>query len=131
MANELILVVDDDATVRKLVTGILKQSGYRVLDTGDPEEGLSLAREVSPDEAVLDIRMPRLNGLNLCQMIRDHQDTRNTPVLLLTALDDNMSRLRGFVSGGNCYVKKPVRAKNLLTAIHTALATRMLKELRV
>ena len=129
MASELILVIDDDAMVRKLVTGMLKQSEYQVLATGDPEEGLSLAREVSPDVVVLDIKMPRLNGFDLCQMIRGHQDTKNIPVIFMTALDDNMSRLCGFVSGGVCYLKKPFQPKELLIAIHTALATGVLEEI--
>ena len=124
MAGELILVVDDEANVRDIVTYFLEAEGYRVTATGDPDEALVQAREEKPDLALLDIMMPRMDGFDLCQMIRDHAETREIPVIFLSALGDPVSRMRGRVSGAVTHLQKPFRKQAVLEAVRFALESR-------
>ena len=121
MAEKRVLVVDDEENVREILAHFLKSAGYELVSTGDPEEALLVARKTIPDVILLDVTMPRMDGFDLCQMLRSHPDTEKIPVVFLTALGDDVSRARGRVSGGTLYLQKPFTKKLVLDAVATAL----------
>ena len=130
MAGELILVVDDEENIRDIVAHILKSAGYKPVVTGDPEEALSIAREVTPGVILLDVMMPRMDGFDVCQMLRDHADTEKVPIVFLTALGHDVSKERGRVSGGTLYLQKPFTKETVLSAVGEALGFRQKEKKR-
>ncbi|MHC4608564.1 MAG: response regulator [Planctomycetota bacterium] len=124
MAGERVLVVDDEQYILDVLEHFLEAAGYKVTTTEDPEEALSLAREQAPDAVLLDILMPRMDGFDLCQMLRDHPQTKDVPIVFVTALGDEVSRMRGRVSGGTAYLQKPFTKSEILEAVHAAVTAR-------
>ena len=124
MSGERILVMDDNERVRDILSHILESAGCKPFATGDPNEALLVARKESPDLALLDGMMPSINGFDLCQMLRDHSETSDIPVVFVTALGDDVSRARGQVSGGMIHVYKPFKKEDVLGAVQMALKGR-------
>lgn len=124
MAKPTLLVVDDEPHIRDILEFFLREAGYEVVSTGDPEEALACARRGEPDLVLLDVLMPRLDGFDLCQMLRAHAATAAVPVVFLTALGDEVSRERARVSGGARYLQKPFTREEVLEAVRAALASR-------
>lgn len=124
MTKHTILVVDDEANIRDILEFFLKEAGYEVASTGDPDEALALAREGGPDLVLMDVMMPRMDGFDLCQMMHTHAGTAGIPVVFLTALGDDISRECAKVSGGSFYLQKPFTREEVLEAVRRALAAR-------
>jgi len=126
-----ILAVDDDAIFLKLLTSILREAGYDAVTTAESAahalETLTAA-ETPFDCFLLDIKMPGMDGIELCGEIRTHADYALTPILMLTALADDRSIERAFKAGANDYVTKPLRGLELGSRIRLAA---QLQELRV
>src|SRR3954451_18219576 len=99
----LVLVADDDDDIRSLVSFRLQRSGYRVLVASDGEEALALALEHTPDVAVLDVMIPKLDGDEVTTRLREQEATRSIPVILLTARAQEADVTRGFESGADDY----------------------------
>jgi DNA-binding response OmpR family regulator len=116
--KQTILVVDDHASVRTLVTDYLEEQGYRVLAASDGGEGLQVARRARPDLVLLDIMMPGLDGLGFLQAYRrDHI----APVILLTARVEETDKVIGLELGADDYITKPFGMKELLARVRAAL----------
>ncbi|WWR48407.1 response regulator transcription factor [Roseovarius sp. S88] len=113
-----ILIVDDDPQIREVLRIALRQDGYDVSEAGDGAEGLAKARNGKADLIVLDIGMPEMDGLEVCRRLRTEY---NTPVLFLTARDDEIDRVLGFELGGDDYVTKPFSPRELLARIRAIL----------
>jgi DNA-binding response OmpR family regulator len=109
--GERILVVDDDADVRGLVRTLLERDGAVVREAVDGREALRLLYEVRPDLVVLDVSMPDLDGWQTLERIRDLSEV---PVLMLTARDNELEKVRGLQSGADDYVTKPFGRQELL-----------------
>ena len=92
MANEKILVVDDDANICELLRLYLTKEGYQVTTAGDGEEGLEKFNQIKPDMVLLDVMMPRMDGLEVCRRIRK---AGNTPVMMLTAKGETFDKVLG------------------------------------
>ena len=90
MANEKILVVDDDANICELLRLYLTKEGYQVTTAGDGEEGLEKFNQIKPDMVLLDVMMPRMDGLEVCRRIRK---AGNTPVMMLTAKGETFDKV--------------------------------------
>jgi DNA-binding response OmpR family regulator len=101
---ELVLVVEDEAHVRELVSYTLQGAGYRVRSVGDGESALHETRHVAPDLVVLDIRLPGIDGWEVCRRIREQS---NVPILMMTALAEDESMVKGLRLGADDYVAKP------------------------
>jgi len=101
---ELVLVVEDEAYVRELVSYTLQGAGYRVRSVGDGESALREVQQTSPDLVVLDIRLPGIDGWEVCRQIR--RDS-NVPILIMTALAEDESHVKGLRLGADDYVAKP------------------------
>lgn len=107
MSRTLVLVADDDDDILLLVTTRLRRDGFDVISARDGEEALALAHERRPDVAVLDIGMPKLDGLEVLQRIRVDETLKEMRVLLLTAKAQESDLRRGYEAGGDAYVPKP------------------------
>ena len=113
-----ILVVDDEALLVKGIRFNLQNDGYEVITGCDGVEAVELARSQNPDLIVLDIMMPRLDGLEACSKIREFSDV---PIILLTAKADDMDKLLGFDRGADDYLTKPFNVLELKARIRALL----------
>lgn len=113
-----ILIVDDDPQIRSVLRIALRQAGMAVEEAGDGEEGLTKARSGRFDLVVLDIGLPARDGLEVCRALRVNDET---PVLFLTARDDEIDRVLGFELGGDDYVTKPFSPRELVARIKAIL----------
>jgi len=116
MAN--ILIIDDDPQIRSVLRIALNQAGHKVTEAGDGAEGLAKARRGGSDLIVLDIGLPEVDGLELCRRLRSERDT---PILFLTARDDEIDRIVGFELGGDDYMAKPFSPRELVARVRAIL----------
>lgn len=117
-AVKTILVVDDEEHIRELATMYLENEGYTVLTAADGEEALATARAKSPDLIVLDVMMPRLDGLDVCRELRKESDV---PVLMLTARSEEVDRIVGLELGADDYMGKPFNPRELAARVKAVL----------
>lgn len=115
---ELVLVVEDEAHVRELVSYTLQGAGYRVHAVADGESALRDAQRMPPDLVVLDIRLPGVDGWEVCQRMRAQS---NVPILMMTAIGDDESLVRGLRLGADDYVPKPFSPMVLAARVQALL----------
>jgi DNA-binding response OmpR family regulator len=120
----LVLVADDDPDILTLVGFRLERAGYEVLPARDGEEALALALERQPDLAILDVMMPKLDGYEVTQRLRDDPATSAMPVILLTARVQEADITRGFEAGADDYIKKPFSPQELRARVQAILGRR-------
>ena len=113
MNRPRVMLVDDDAAVRSAVSGALAGEGYDVACLGDAEEALRQALAEPPAVVLLDVTMPRLDGWELCEILRRQSQTREVPVLFLTGRTDVRDRITAMQVGGTDFISKPFHAKDL------------------
>ena len=113
MSDPLILVADDDDDILLLVTTRLRRDGFDVISARNGEEALAIAKERRPDLAVLDIGMPKLDGLEVLAKIREDESLKGMLVLLLTAKAQESDVRRGYEAGADAYVRKPFSPSDL------------------
>jgi Response regulators consisting of a CheY-like receiver domain and a winged-helix DNA-binding domain len=117
-----VLVVDDDADIRELVTFKLQQAGYAVEAAADGQLGLDAALANTPELILLDLMMPKLSGIEVCRLLRDNDATADTPVILFTAKAQEADVQRGFLAGADDYIVKPFSPRELITRVQAVLA---------
>jgi DNA-binding response OmpR family regulator len=117
----LVLVADDDPDILSLVTLRLERSGYEVVTASDGAEALSAALDRAPDLALLDVMMPKLDGYEVTERLRDNDSTRRMPVILLTARVQEVDIARGIEAGADDYVRKPFSTHELRDRVQAAL----------
>lgn len=113
-----VLVIEDEAPIAEAVAARLRSEGYRVEITGDGPAGVARCDELSPDLVVLDLMLPGLDGLEVCERI---QATRPVPVLMLTARDSEHDLLVGLGVGADDYMTKPFSSRELVARVHAML----------
>lgn len=114
-----VLVVEDDAKIASFVTRGLKQAGYAVDHASDGEAGLALAESTDYDAAIIDVMLPKLDGISLVRRLR--LSRRLTPMLFLSAKSSVDDRVRGLQSGGDDYLTKPFAFSELLARVHALI----------
>jgi DNA-binding response OmpR family regulator len=102
-----ILIVDDDVPTTALLQRLLSAEGYEAISINDSAIAIQAARSVNPDLFLLDLMMPPPDGFKLCRMVRAEPMFFLTPIIIVTALDDNDSRVVAFGAGANDYITKP------------------------
>jgi DNA-binding response OmpR family regulator len=117
--GQKILVVDDEADLRRFVKLRLSRAGYKVFEASNGIEGLEQLYKVKPHLVVLDIMMPRMDGWETCRRIREVSDV---PIIILSAKGDRGSRVKGLDLGANDYLAKPFAGFELLTKIKSLLS---------
>jgi DNA-binding response OmpR family regulator len=116
-----VLVVDDERSYRILLDMNLRRAGYRVVQAGTGQEGLAVLEQESPDLVILDLRLPDMEGEEVCRRIRIHPAFRDLPVVMLTARADQINKIRGLQLGADDYVTKPFDIDELVARIGAVL----------
>jgi twitching motility two-component system response regulator PilG len=113
-----ILVVDDSPTVRKLISGKLEKCGHEVICAVDGMDALAKINELIPDLILLDITMPRMDGYQVCKLIRSNEATQNVPVVMISGKDGFFDKVRGKMAGTTNYITKPFGPETLMKAVN-------------
>ncbi len=116
-----LLVVEDEAALADLLKYNLEKEGYRVSVATDGEEALVAANENPPDIVLLDWMLPKAPGIEVCRRLRARQETRNTPIVMLTARGEEGDRVRGLDMGADDYITKPFTMGELLARIRAVM----------
>ena len=116
-----ILVVEDEADIRKLITYHLTQERFRVLEAENGEDALELVQQQQPRLIVLDLMLPSLSGLDVCKIIRQNPDTAQTPILMLTAKAGEADRVVGLELGADDYITKPFSPREMVARVKAVL----------
>jgi twitching motility two-component system response regulator PilG len=119
--GKTILVVDDSPTVCKLVAGKLEKCGHEVYCSNDGPEALELLKDLVPDLILLDINMPKMDGYQVCKLIRNNHPTQNVPVVMISGKDGFFDKVRGRMAGTTGYMTKPFGPETLMKAVETYL----------
>jgi len=118
---ETILVIEDEEDVTDLIRYHLKKAGFRVLIAGDGMSGLDVATAEHPDAIILDLMLPRLNGLEVAKRLRAQDRTRSIPLLILSAKGEPESRIKGLELGADDYLPKPFSPRELVLRMQVLL----------
>ena len=119
--EHMVLIVEDEPPQAELLSYNLEKEGFRVLIAQDGEEGLLMAQENTPDAIVLDWMLPGLSGIEVCRQLRGSSDTRESPILMLTARGEEEDRVRGIETGADDYVVKPYSPREVVARIKALL----------
>ena len=119
--NPTILVVEDEPSQLELLSYNLAAEGYHVLRAETGEEALLLSKEHHIDLVILDWMLPEVSGLEVCRQIRRHKDTKDVPIIMLTARGEEDDKIRGLDTGANDFVVKPYSIKELCARVRTNL----------
>ncbi|MBM3412378.1 MAG: response regulator [Bacteroidetes bacterium] len=112
-----VLIVDDEPDIRELLHYNLVADGYEVTLAKDGDEALDKAKKNIPDLILLDVMMPKKSGVELCHLLRSQQQFNNTLIVMLTALNDDGSVIKGLETGADDYIGKPISPKVLLSRL--------------
>lgn len=116
-----VLVVEDETALLTLLHYNLEREGYRVLEARDGEEAMLVAAEEKPDVVILDWMLPQLSGIEVCRRLRTRQETRNIPIIMLTARGEETDRIRGLDTGADDYITKPFSMTELLARLRAVM----------
>ncbi len=116
-----ILVIDDEEDIRELLSYNLKKEGYDVFSAENGEKGLALMTANKPDLIILDVMMPGMDGIEVCEAIRRTDGFQKTLICFLTARNEDYSQIAGLDAGADDYVAKPVKPKVLISRINALL----------
>jgi signal transduction histidine kinase len=117
-----ILVVDDTPENLRLLVGILRKKGYEVRPVPSGELALSASQLMPPDLVLLDIMMPEMDGYEVCRRLKANRDTRDIPVIFISAINDILDKVKAFGVGGVDYITKPFQVEEVLARVETHLA---------
>lgn len=121
MESKKILIVDDEPDILEFLKYNLLKEGFEVLTACDGEEGLRVAEAEKPDLIVLDIMMPKMDGVEICRNIRSNPSLKNTLVAFLTAREEDYSQIAALDVGGDDYITKPVKPRVFISRINALL----------
>jgi DNA-binding response OmpR family regulator len=116
-----ILIVDDEPFNVDYLEQELEDLGYRTMSASDGREALAMVADAPPDLILLDVMMPEMDGFTACQILKDNDETRLIPILIMTALDGIEDRIKGIEAGADDFLTKPVNERELAARIATAL----------
>lgn len=117
MAKKKILVVEDDQDIVEMIRYNLEREGYSVMNAPSGEDALIKVQRATPDLVLLDLLLPEIDGLEVCKRIKGDPDTRNIPIIMVTAKGEESDIVTGLELGADDYVKKPFKPKELVARI--------------
>jgi len=117
-----ILIVEDDPTTVQLIEFLLKKNNFEVLIAYNGVEALQIAKKEKSDLILMDVMMPKMDGIEAIEKLKKDENTRDIPIVILSALGQEMDVMRGLQAGASSYIVKPFSPKELLEEIKTKLA---------
>lgn len=120
-ARYKILAVDDEPDILEIIGYNLSKEGYEVLTASNGADAIRIAREQRPDLIILDIMMPKMDGIETCRQIKEIDKLKNTFVVFLTAREEEFVEIMGFSAGADDYIAKPIKPRALLSRINAIL----------
>jgi len=124
MANETILIIEDDADIRELISYNMTREGYKILECASAEEATKLLQRKLPDLILLDLMLPGTDGFAFCRAIRSEERTARLPVIMVTARDEDADIVAGLEVGADDYMTKPFSARILSARVRAVLRRR-------
>ena len=121
MSNQLIVVVEDEEDIREVLLYNLRREGYDALGFESGPEGLEGIRSKNPDLVILDLMLPGLDGLTICQQIRQDPALTSIPVIIVTAKEEESDLVIGLALGADDYIKKPFSSRELMARVRSLL----------
>ena len=119
--SQKILLVDDEEDILEFLSYNLMKDGFEILTANNGAKGLALAKKHKPDLVILDVMMPEMDGIDVCQRIRELPELDETLVLFLSARAEDYSELAGFSAGADDYITKPIKPKLLISRVNAIL----------
>jgi len=116
-----VLIVEDDPTTVQLIEFLLRKNNFEVLIAQDGVEALKISREKKPDLILMDVMMPKMDGIEAIEKLQESEETREIPIVILSALGQEMDVMRGLQAGASGYIVKPFSPQELLDEIKTRL----------
>jgi two-component system alkaline phosphatase synthesis response regulator PhoP len=116
-----ILIADDEPDILEILSYNLSGEGYEVVTAKDGDDALEKARRTRPDLIVLDMMMPKKNGMEVCETLRAQAIFKETPIIFLTAMNDESTHIKGLETGADDYISKPVSPKVFLSRVNALL----------
>ena len=116
-----ILIVDDEQDIADLVSYNLEKEGFTTIKAYDGESALKMLKAQKPDMVILDLMLPKMNGLDVCRAIRHNPETAKLPIIMLTAKGDVVDKIIGLEIGADDYVTKPFSVKELIARVRTIM----------
>lgn len=113
-----ILIADDEPDILEIIRYNLEKEGYEVHTAKDGNEAIEKAKQLYPDLIILDIMMPRKNGVEVCQILRTQPSFQDTLIIFLTAMSDESSQIKGLETGADDYISKPISPKVLVSRVN-------------
>ena len=126
--DPVVLVVDDSPTVRKIVQLTLQRERIHVVTAGDGLSALAAVADEQPDLILLDIMLPRMDGYNICQVVRRNTAFRDMPIIMLSGKDGLFDKMRGKLAGSTEYITKPFDSAELVQAVKRHLDSAVVRE---
>jgi len=127
MPNNKILIVEDDKNISKLVRYNLEKSDFQCIATITGEDALAILDKEPADLIILDIMLPKMNGLEVCRAIKQNKDIAHIPIIMLTAKGEEVDKVVGFELGADDYVVKPFSPRELVLRVKAILKRKLLK----
>lgn len=119
--EKTILVVDDEKNIRELVKFNLESRGYKVIEAADGEEALNLVKTSAPALIILDLMLPKIDGLEVCRILKGNPLTKKLPIIMLTALGDEIDKIVGLELGADDYITKPFSPRELVARVRAVI----------
>ncbi len=119
--EKAILVVDDEKSIRELVKFNLESRGFKVIEAADGEEALNLVKTMAPDLIILDLMLPKIDGLEVCRILKGDPSTKKLPIIMLTALGDEIDKIVGLEMGADDYITKPFSPRELVARVRAVM----------
>lgn len=118
---ESVLIIDDEADIRDILAYNLKKEGFTVYTASNGKEGIEIARTSQPDIVILDVMMPEMDGIEVCEILRNDASTKHIRICFLTARSEDYSQIAGLDAGADDYVAKPIKPRVLISRIKALL----------
>lgn len=116
-----ILIVDDELDILEIIGFNLTKEGFKTFTAKDGNDAITKAQQIQPDLIILDVMMPFKNGIEVCSILRQHPSLNEVPILLLTAINDEQTHIKGLEAGADDYVNKPISPKVLVSRVKSLL----------
>lgn len=116
-----ILIVDDEQDILDFLSYNLSKEGYKVLTANNGLKAIDLAKDLKPSLIILDVMMPQMDGIEVCQTLREEHNLKDTVITFLTSRNEDYSQIAGFEAGADDYIAKPIRPRLLLSKVESLL----------